>query len=87
MECPDYAPRLSAAIMMPSLYLIARTLVPVTIGCLWTEILSQGCARGAFDELGVLDSLSEGVLNIVGPLVNRKGSVGIEGIVPLQILW
>jgi hypothetical protein len=28
------APRLSAAIMMPSLNLIASTLVPVTIGCL-----------------------------------------------------
>ena len=27
-------PRLSAAIMIPSLYLIARTLVPVTMGCL-----------------------------------------------------
>jgi hypothetical protein len=27
-------PRLSAAIMIPSLYLRARTLVPVTIGCL-----------------------------------------------------
>jgi hypothetical protein len=31
---PDYAPGLSAAIIMPSLYLIARTLVPVTMGCL-----------------------------------------------------
>lgn len=28
------APRLSAAIIIPSLYLIASTLVPVTIGCL-----------------------------------------------------
>ena len=27
-------PRLSAAIIMPSLYLIARTDVPVTMGCL-----------------------------------------------------
>jgi len=27
-------PRLSAAIMIPSLYLIARTEVPVTMGCL-----------------------------------------------------
>ena len=32
----DWAPRLSAAIMIPSLYLIARTLVPVTIGYLDT---------------------------------------------------
>ena len=30
----DDEPRLSAAIMIPSLYLIARTEVPVTIGCL-----------------------------------------------------
>jgi len=30
----DRSPSVSAAIMMPSLYLNARTLVPVTIGCL-----------------------------------------------------
>jgi len=35
------------------------------------------------DGLGALDSLSKGVLNFVGPLVNRIGSVGIKGIVPL----
>jgi len=28
------SPRLSAAIIIPSLYLMAKTLVPVTIGCL-----------------------------------------------------
>ena len=54
---PDYAPRLSAAIIMPSLYLIARTLVPVTMGCLrglgqprdgleigWRWVGRTGCA-------------------------------------------
>ena len=30
----DRSPSVSAAIMMPSLYLNARTLVPVTTGCL-----------------------------------------------------
>jgi len=34
IEKREDIPRLSAAIMMPSLYLIARTLVPVTMGCL-----------------------------------------------------
>jgi len=34
------APRLSAAIIIPSLYLIARTLVPVISGCL-EELLSD----------------------------------------------
>jgi len=36
--------------------------------------------------LGVLDSFSKGVLNVVGPLVNRIGSIAIKGIVPLQML-
>jgi hypothetical protein len=34
MEEEHDEPRLSAAIMIPSLYLMARTDVPVTIGCL-----------------------------------------------------
>jgi len=38
------------------------------------------------DGLGVLNSLSEGVLNIAGPLVDRIGSVDIVGIVSLQIV-
>ena len=38
------------------------------------------------DGLGALDSLGEGVLNVVGSLMNRIGSVGIEGIVSLQML-
>ena len=42
----DYEPRLSAAIIMPSLYLIARTLVPVTMGCLCTSKVSQGISGG-----------------------------------------
>lgn len=36
--------------------------------------------------LGVLDSLSEGVLDVVGPLVDRMGAVGIKGIVPLWVV-
>ena len=39
-----------------------------------------------FDGLGALDSLSEGVLGIVGPLVDRIGAIGIERIVPLRTL-
>ena len=39
-----------------------------------------------FDGLGVLDSLSKGVLDVGRPLVNRMGSVGIKGIVPLWML-
>lgn len=39
-----------------------------------------------FDGLGALDSLGKGVLNVVGPLVNRMGSVEIESVVPLQTL-
>lgn len=38
------------------------------------------------DGLGALDSLSEGVLNVIGPLMNRIGSVGIRGIVSLQMV-
>jgi len=38
------------------------------------------------DGLGALDSLSEGVLNVVGPLVDRMGAVGIKGIVPLRVV-
>lgn len=39
-----------------------------------------------FDGLGTLDSLSEGVLNVVGPLVDRISSVDIKSVVPLRIL-
>ena len=39
------------------------------------------------DRLSALDSLGEGVLKVVGSLMNRIGSVGIEGIVSLQTLW
>jgi hypothetical protein len=36
-----YIPRLSAAIIMPSLYLIPRTLEPVTMGCLRMSVSDQ----------------------------------------------
>ena len=71
---------------MPSLYLIARTLVPVTMGCLPTEGMSWRVSGGrTFDELCALDSLSKGVLNDAGPLVNRVGSITIKSIVPLRM--
>lgn len=38
------------------------------------------------DRLSALDSLGKGVLNVVGPLMNRISSVGIKGIVSLQIV-
>ena len=38
-----------------------------------------------FDELCALDSLSKGVLNDAGPLVNRVGSITIKSIVPLRM--
>ena len=38
------------------------------------------------DGLSSLDSLGEGVLDVVGPLVNRMGAVGIEGVVPLRVV-
>ena len=38
------------------------------------------------DRLSALDSLGKGVLNVAGPLMNRIGSVGIKGIVSLQML-
>lgn len=40
-EDTGYTPRLSAAIMTPSLYLIARTLVPVTMGCLCKKLIQS----------------------------------------------
>lgn len=39
-----------------------------------------------FNGLRALYSLSKGVLGVVGPLVNRIGSVGIKSFIPLQIL-
>ena len=38
------------------------------------------------DGLSALDSLGKDVLNVVGPLMNRISSVGIKGIVSLQML-
>jgi hypothetical protein len=38
-----------------------------------------------FDGLRALDSLGKGILDVVGPLVNWIGSVGIKGIVPLKM--
>jgi len=38
------------------------------------------------DGLSALDSFGKGVLNVVGPLMNRIGSVGIKGVVSLQML-
>ena len=38
------------------------------------------------DGLGALDSLGEGVLDVVGPLVDRMGAVGIKGIVSLRVV-
>ena len=40
----------------------------------------------SLDGLGALDSLSEGVLDVVGPLVDWIGAVGIKGIVPLRVV-
>lgn len=37
------------------------------------------------DGLGALDSLSEGVLDVVWPLVDRMGAVRIKGVVPLRM--
>ena len=34
----------------------------------------------------MLDSLGKSVLDVVGPLVDRIGSVDIQGVVPLQML-
>lgn len=50
----------------------------------WVQ--SKGEWGMGLDGLGVLDSLSKGVLDVCRPLVNRMGSVGIESIVPLQML-
>lgn len=37
------------------------------------------------DGLGALDSLSEGVLDVVWPLVDRMSAVRIKGVVPLRM--
>lgn len=77
------APRLSAAIIIPSLYLIARTDVPVTMGCL--EI----CVMVAFSNrfmapcclLCSLDTSLESI--VLGPLGDRIGAVRIDGVISL----
>ena len=38
------------------------------------------------DGLSALDTFGKDVLNVVGSLMNRIGSVGIKGIVSLQML-
>ena len=37
------------------------------------------------DGLGALDSLSEGVLDVFWPLVDRMSAVRIKGVVPLRM--
>ena len=51
-----------------------------------TWVKSRNRREMWLDGLSALDSFGKSVLDIVGPLMNRIGSVGIEGIVSLQVL-
>lgn len=75
---------MSAAIMTPSLYFKARTLVPVTIGCLERQSVSGTSNTASICSLGMLDGRGKGILGIIiRSMGEREGAVGIVGIVAL----
>jgi len=55
----------------------------VTMGCLRADRFSQG-TNGKWDLTDWVAGLPlQDILSVVGPLVNRMGSVDIKGVVPL----
>ena len=82
-------PRLSAAIIIPSLYLIASTLVPVTMGCLHQIIIRDFqyihvVGGESQDALCVLYALLKRIFwTIGGSVVKRIGVVPVISVIAL----
>jgi hypothetical protein len=77
-------PRLSAAIMIPSLYLMARTEVPVTMGCLSADLRLEKLEKGGKDTLCVLRGTIGCCRLDMTAVMDGIGCVGVETVILLQ---
>lgn len=79
------APRLSAAIMIPSLYVKASTLVPVTMGCLFQAVSKQWIDSAVRHILRSLHAMVKRILRFVlRTNVEGISSVGVKRVISLQ---
>ena len=77
-------PRLSAAIMIPSLYLMARTEVPVTMGCLSAELEMRKLEERGKNTLCVLRGTIGCCRLNTTAVMDGIGRVGVETVILLQ---